>query len=63
MKLYSIYRADIINEDEELRDKIHNLIQKHYSHLRHYLRREIIVDEFLINEILTTVKDHYKKEK
>ena len=63
MKMYSIFRADIIDSDFDLRDKIYNLIQKHYPHLRHSLRRDIEVDEFLINEILIVIKKHYEEER
>ena len=56
MKMKDVYETDIVKDNEKLRDSLHDLIEKHYPHLRHSLRGEIELDSFLTEELIKVVE-------
>ena len=62
MKLYEIYKLDIFKGNKKLTNNLNNLIEKYYSHLRHYLRPDIEVDAFLIDKIFDIVIEDVMNE-
>ena len=60
MKMYEIFHSELVKDNTDLKEKLHSLIEKHYSHLRHSLRGEIPIDAFLVNEIFKIMDGVFK---